>query len=68
MPPPEPDTSVKRTDLGAGYVLEETAYSGRIIPPAVPQAQPLVQKTYLGGGYWLETGPEGGQVVKEGSR
>ena len=72
IPPARPVSNFQRVDLGAGYVLELSGDNGRIIPPAsAVKEQPLntaQHKEYIGGGFWLVTGPDGGQIVQEGSK
>ena len=61
---PQAQPAVQQTYLGAGYWL----VNGQIVPPGAPKQVQPVKKMDLGGGYWLVTGPDGGQIVCEGSR
>jgi hypothetical protein len=56
--PSRPDTSVRHIDLGAGYTLETTAYSGQIVAPAsIVKVPPMTSQTLdLGAGYTLRDG------------
>lgn len=56
--------SIKRLDIGAGYVLETNASGSKIVAPAaLPAVVVYTQKLDIGAGYVLETSASGSKIV-----
>jgi hypothetical protein len=65
-------SNTKELDHCTGYKLELNANGGYIVALSNPIMNlvqtPAVRKIDIGSGYWLVIGPDGGQIVKEGSK
>ena len=56
--------SIKRLDIGAGYVLETSSQGSKIVAPSAPAvASALVQRLDIGNGYVLENSRSNSRIV-----